>query len=202
MRRILSFVGLFAAAFLLQAALARAGTAVRMDVRALVEGADLALEGRVISSRAVIGPRGRIDTEYVLAVDRTFVGEAQASRAIRLPGGVLPDGRGMIVPGLPRLAVGEDAIVFLSGADASGMRMPVGLAQGRFQVVRDLAGRRRLVRDQTGLELVDPAAAPGRQAEAIVQPADAVAWFDYAAVIAEIEAAAAAKRARAHRSVR
>jgi hypothetical protein len=169
---------------------ARAGTAIRMDIPALVEGAQLVVEVRVLATRAVRGPNNRIETEYALAVDRTFLGEAQASRSIRLPGGVLEDGRGMIVPGLRSLAAGEDAILFLSGADSAGMRMPVGLAQGELRIVTDLRGRKRIARDQAGLELVD---AHG----GAVAPADAAALFDYADVVARIEAAAAAKHARA-----
>lgn len=174
---------------------ARAGTAVRMDVPALVEGAEVVLEARVLSRRAVREPNGRIDTEYSLGVERTFLGEELASRAIRLPGGVLPDGRGMIVPGLPGLSVGEDVVLFLSRAGASGMRVPVGLAQGKLRIVTDPRGRRRLVRDQDGLELVDPRTGA-------IRAADGSAFFDYADVVARIEAASAAKRARIERAGR
>lgn len=166
----------------------QAGTAIRLDIAGLVDNADLALEGRVQRARAVLDPSGkRIDTEYTLVVTRTFLGEASSTRTIKLPGGVLPDGRGMIIPGLPSLEPGEDVILFLSHANASGMRMPVGLAQGKLRVVTDVKGERRLVREQGDLALVDGATA---------RPADASIVLDYAATIARIEAAVAAKHAR------
>src|SRR5262245_36075233 len=64
MRRIL--VGSFVC-LVLGALAARAGTAVRMDVPALVEGADLVVEVRVLATRAVRESNGRIDTEYTLS---------------------------------------------------------------------------------------------------------------------------------------
>jgi hypothetical protein len=166
-----------------------AGTAVRLSVPDLVERSDLCVEARVTAARAILEPGRRIDTEYTLSVDRTFWGEPEASRAIRLPGGVLPDGRGMLVPGLPGLAVGDDVILFLSKTDPSGARMPIGLAQGRMLVTTDLRGRKRLVRDQAGLELANP-----RSGAAV--PADERTVLEYAATVAEIEAAAASRRAR------
>jgi len=177
---------------LLLAAPVGGGTAVRMELPALVEGADLILEGRVLRRRGVLDPaRERIETEYVLAVGRTFQGEPLATRTVRLPGGVLPDGRGMVLPGLPELAVGEEAILFLARADAAGMRMPVGLAQGRFRVVTSATGVRSLVREQADLHLLDPRTG-------VVSPAPHSAVFDYAATVEGIERAVAARRARLH----
>jgi hypothetical protein len=176
---------LLASLFLAASSVSRAGTAVRLGTADLLERSDLCLEGRVIAARAVLEGQKRIDTEYTVRVERTYWGEAQAVRLIRIPGGVLPDGRGMAVAGLPRLAVGEDAILFLSRADASGMRMPVGLAQGRMRVAADRAGRKVLVRDQEGLDLVGP----GSSSTAL----------DYAGTVAEIEAAAARRRSKGRR---
>jgi len=167
-----------------------AGTAVRLGVRDLLDRSELCLEGRVIGARAVLEahPR-RIDTEYTIQVARTYWGEPQAVRVIRIPGGVLPDGRGMTIPGLPRLSVGEDAILFLSGADRSGMRMPVGLAQGRLRVASDRFGRKVLVRDADGLSVVDPGGGAPRAVEA-------PAVLDYAGTVTELEAAVARRRSR------
>ena len=168
-----------------------AGTAVRLGVPELFERSDLCLEGRVIAVRAVLEGQRRIDTEYTIQVARTLWGESQAVRVIRIPGGVLPDGRGMTIPGLPSLALGEETILFLSRADATGMRMPVGLAQGRLRIETDRVGRKRLVRDTEGLTVVDPAgSAPPR------------AVLDYAGTLAEIEAAAARRRSKGLRRCR
>ena len=191
------FVALVAAVLVSASApVALAGTAVRLSVAELVQRADLCLEGRVTAARAILEPGKRIDTEYTVAVERTFWGEAQASRAIRIPGGVLPDGSGMLIPGLPSLAVGDEAILFLSKADSAGMRMPIGLAQGRMVVATDRFGKKRVVRDQAGLAWASPAGASGSVQPAPVQLADARAVIEYSGVVADIEAAVAAKRVR------
>jgi hypothetical protein len=168
------------------------GTAVRLGVADMVERSDLCLEGRVTAARAILELGRRIDTEYTISVERTFWGEAQASRAIRIPGGVLPDGRGMVIPGLSGMATGEDVILFLSKADAVGMRMPIGLAQGKMRVATDRFGKKRVVRDQAGLELANATPAGAGTA----RPADEAATLEYAAVVAEIDAAVAARRAK------
>ena len=173
-------------ALLAGSSMPRAGTALRLGLRELLERSDLCLEGRVIAVRAVLQdhPR-RIDTEYTIQVARTFWGEPRAVRVVRIPGGVLPDGRGMTVPGLPRLGMAEEAILFLSGADANGMRMPVGLAQGRLRVETDRIGRRILVRDEGELAVVG-------EPHAIGGPV----VLDYAATVTEIEAAVARRRSK------
>ena len=84
----------------------QAGTALKMELPEVVERADLILEARVLSARA-FETSGMIETEFLLQVDRTFHGEDQPYRSIRIPGGVLEDGRGMILAGMPRLVVGE-----------------------------------------------------------------------------------------------
>jgi hypothetical protein len=168
---------------------AEAGTAIRLDVSGLVERAELVIEGRVIAARAVLGPASRIDTEFTIAVEHTYCGDPLATRVIRWPGGVLADGRGMIVPGMPHLAVGHSAILFLTSADPSGMRMPVGLAQGELAIRVSPDGAKMLARDQSDLALIDPRT--GESARA-----DSKSFLDYADTVACIEAGVAAKRAR------
>ncbi len=164
-----------------------AGTALRMEVPELVRGSDLIVEGRVLSGEAFESD-GRIETEYLIEVERTFVGEDQPYRAVRIPGGVLPDGSGMMLAGMPRITPGETALLFLSEAGATGVRMPVGLAQGKFQVLEAESGAKTLVRDSSGVTLVDRSGALHR--------GEGRSVLGYAQVTAEIEAALAARRAR------
>jgi len=166
----------------------RAGTAVRMGLGDLARNADLILEARVLSAHGIEDPSGRIDTEYILRVDRTLWGESLATRAVRIPGGRLSDGRGMVVAGIPHMNLGEDVLLFLSSSAPSGMRMPIGLGQGKFTVTRDPRGGKSLVRAPGSLALVDPKT--GR-----VHTADGVLRFDYAATLAQIEAALSVRRA-------
>lgn len=167
-----------------------AGTAVRLDLPDLVGQADLVLEGRVVERRVVQDGRGRIETALTLAVERTFWGEPRALREVRMPGGVLPDGRGMVLPGMPDLALGEDVLLFLSQPGDTGIRMPVGLAQGKLRVVSSLSGERLLVRTQADLNLVDPR-------YGTVHQAGGRTVLDYAQTVARIHAAVEARKARA-----
>ena len=164
-----------------------AGTAVRLDVAQLASRADLIVEGRVLQSR-VIERDQMVETEYLLRVDRTFAGEDLSHRSVRIPGGVLPDGRGMILAGVPRLLAGEDVLLFLSRESRSGVRMPIGLSQGKYRRVETEAGERLLVREPAGVSLVEP--------DGAVRPATESRVRVYAEVVAEIEAALARKRAR------
>ena len=166
-----------------------AGTALRLDVSDMVADADLVVEGTVLDSSVHIGSTGLIETEYLLAVDRTFVGENQEQRSVRLPGGVLPDGRGMMIPGMPRMSVGEDVMLFLSRKTAWGMRMPMGLSQGKFRVLQDFDGERRLVRESAPVTTLDAQSGHAHEVST-------AASLDYAAVVAEIHAAIAERGAQ------
>ncbi len=181
-------LGLLGLVFLTKPGGVAAGTALRMEIPELVDGAALVLEGSVLSAQALETPEGRIETEYLVRVDRTFEGEEQPFRSIRLPGGVLEDGRGMLLAGMPRIREGEDVLLFLSAGGSSGVRMPVGLAQGKFTVHTRLDGSKTLVREDAGVSLV------GRDGELV--HGEGRTLRDYAEVVAEIEAALATGESR------
>ncbi|MEY2747136.1 MAG: hypothetical protein RL112_2178 [Planctomycetota bacterium] len=164
-----------------------AGTARRMEVEDLVQACDMALEARVLSKRARLDARGLVVSEHVLEVSRAFVGAERGLVTASLPGGVLPDGSGMVLPGMPRLEPGREYILFLSRPDEHGMRMPAGLAQGALRVVRDARGGRRVARELEDLALVEDGA---------LAPAEQGSEHDYAAFVARIEAAKSLRSAR------
>lgn len=164
-----------------------AGTAVRMSVPELTRNASLILEGHVLASQASASPDGRVETEYLLQVERTFRGEDLPYRSIRIPGGVLPDGSGMVLAGMPTIADGEDVLLFLTGRSRGGVRMPVGLAQGKFRVVHQADGTKVLEREGGGVSLLDPRTGALQEAE------HSSAW-SYADVVAQIEAALERRR--------
>lgn len=187
----LALLGALAALFfrpLFHAPAVRAGTALRLDLPELVEGAELVVEGRILSAEAVETETGLVETIYQVGVDRTFLGNDSYNRVVRLPGGVLEDGRGMLLAGMPRLTVGEDALLFLSGPGERGVRVPIGLAQGRYRIVTRLDGSKLAVREQGELGLVDPITG-------VLTHADGQHVRDYAELISEVEAAVALKRA-------
>jgi hypothetical protein len=187
----------FYAAFAVLAAIAwhfwpasatQAGTAVRLDLQGLVDGAELGLEARVLGLHVELDLRGRPCTRATLAVTRDLIGDARGPFDVRLPGGVLPDGSGLVLPGMPSLLLGEEVVLFLSEESGAGLRVPVGLAQGKFRVERDAAGQRTLVRDDADLELLDLASSH-------VSHANLAAVYDYAAFMAEVQAAVAHRHA-------
>ena len=184
---VLSVVAVWVAAPKLGSGMSDAGTALRMSVAELVDAAELIVEGRVASTRVLETTDGRIETELQLSVDRTHFGVDQGERRLRLPGGVLPDGRGMLIPGLPLPAPGDEVLLMLSGEGPRQGRMPVGLAQGSFRLLRDAQGKRLALRDQGGLQLAQRRR--GRLLEA-----DSHSVMDYAELLAEIEAALVLKR--------
>jgi hypothetical protein len=164
-----------------------AGTALRLDVEGLVAASALVLEGRVLSRQALPTAAGRIATDFEIEAQRTWLGTTPGRHTVRLPGGVLPDGSGILIAGMPSLLPGEDVILFLTAESSSGARMPVGLSQGKLRVATSLAGEKVLVRHHAGLDLVH---APG---EAATHGASQE-HLDYAATVAEIHAAVQRKR--------
>jgi len=164
-----------------------AGTALRMGIPDLVDHSALVLEARVLSSRAVES-EGFIETEYLLQVDRTFQGPDEPYRSVRIPGGVLEDGRGMVLAGMPRITEGEDLLLFLSPEGSTGLRMPVGLAQGKFRIVTSSNGLQTVVQDTAGVSLVT-------QRGALVH-GEGSTVLSYADVVAQIEAALASRKTR------
>lgn len=160
-----------------------AGTALRLTLPELTARADTVFEGRVLAVRYGRAASGLVYTDYDVSVSRALVGAELGHTTVRLPGGLLlEEGIGLVVPGLPTLALGEDVLLFLTAPEGENLRMPIGLSQGKFRVVTDLAtGAKTLVRAQSGLELLD-------HAGGFLSPADDRTRYDYAETIATIHA--------------
>lgn len=122
-------------------ALAGAGVSLRAastqetpDLATLVAGAERIAEVQVLEATPALLPDGRIETRYVLATLAPLKGDQPAIQDLRMPGGEVA-GRGQILPGLPRLRVGERLLLFLSAPTADrGWRLPIGLGAGAFAV--------------------------------------------------------------------
>lgn len=158
---------------------ARAALAERLDVEQLVERASTCLVGTVVEARGRLADDGLVETVYRIRVDERPVGPAgDVFETVVLPGGVLPDGSGLAIPGLARYAVGERALLFLTAEDpGTARRMPIGLDQGQWRLVAGPGGRTLAIGGDLG-EGPEPLAEMGG-ARAI----------DYAELRARIEAA-------------
>ncbi len=163
-----------------------AGTAVRLEVSDLAFNSALIVEGNILTSRT-IEIDGVVATEYLLEVNRTFEGSDQTYRTICLPGGVREDGSGMLLAGMPMVFEGDTSLFFLTSESTNGLRMPIGLAQGKFDITRMSDGSKRLSRDASDVTLINPWTG---------SPQNPVgrAVYDYAEVVADIERGLAKKR--------
>jgi hypothetical protein len=149
-------------ALLLLAPIAGSTQVVRLSLPDLVDRAALVVEGRCLSVKTERDARGVIVSEVSLYVDRGRKG-AQDGQVLtfQMPGGELA-GKRLMIPGLPTFAPGDEVFLFLTEPSLRGWRMPVGLGQGLYRMSVDAStSQRRLVRDLTGLELVDAVTGQG-----------------------------------------
>jgi hypothetical protein len=110
------------------------------------------VRGAVTARRSFVDPKTNlIVTDHTIRVSRCFkrgAAACQASVTLQTLGGEVGD-RGVHVEGMPRLAVGQQVILF--GRRAGARLMPVGLSLGVFKL--DLKTR-KAVRDLRGLDLL------------------------------------------------
>lgn len=165
----------------------RAGTALRMGLEEVFERSDLVIEGRVRAGMSGRAANGVIYTDWEIDVTRTFWGEDRPTRIVRIPGGILPSGDGMLIPGLPRLIEGEDVVLLLGAESSTGLRMPTGLSQGKYRIVVSTAGDRSAI--QTGEHVTLLTTQRARRAEG-------QQVLDRAELVARLEAAGQARAAR------
>lgn len=163
-----------------------AGTAIEMDLGEVVDNSGLVFEGRVVQGQSAESPLGAIYTDWQIAVDRTWWGDDQPMRTVRLPGGVLASGKAMVIPGMPSLVPGEEVVLMLTDPSEDGMRVPTGLGQGKYRIVANALGGKHAVRTGEHLTLATSAG--------MFAGNDRIAVLDYADFVAQLEAATQAKR--------
>ena len=171
-----------------------ADTAARFDLDGLADRADWVVDADVLAVTALEDAKGRIFTEYRLRVGRAYHGEVEGEVVVKVPGGVLPSGRGTILPGLPRMATGERVVLFLTAPSRHGLRVPVGAAQGAFFLREGTDGEVRVERRMGGLSLVE---------DELDERADRRRRGSYVELAGRIESAVArARERRARRALR
>ena len=136
-----------------------ATTVQRFDLAALTANAERIVVG-VCRQAQPQWVRGQLYTRYVFSVSQTIKGPATAQLELHLPGGHL-QGTVTRIVGMPIFAPGDEAVLFLSAANALGHAWPVGLAQGHFAIKRRPAHKPRVFQELNGLALhTEPHSAP------------------------------------------
>jgi len=135
--------------------------------RQVVQGTVMSRTGRYQET-----PGGRrIVTDVTIRVERVLRGgpDEPDSVVVTTLGGVV-DGQGQLVPGAPRLAEGDEVVLFLvpsrPAPDESPRLAVIGLSQGAFHLSRDpVSGTVRATRRLHGLTFVggDPEGVPSDQ---------------------------------------
>ena len=174
-------IGFIAPAFLPEfQSRSEAGTAVQLDLDEAFLASDLVVEGLVTAARSGELGDGTIYTDWDLRVERTFWGEEAETRTIRLPGGMLATGRGMLIPGMPRLVEGEHVVLLLEEPHRDGLRLTTGLSQGKYRIVTSSRGESVAVRTGDHVSLIT-----ARN----TRVADRNGMLGYADLVARLEAA-------------
>jgi len=100
----------------------------------LVAHAERICEVQVLEATPAMLADGTIETRYSFATITPIKGTMASIQDITMPGGEVA-GRGLLLPGMPDLKVGDRSILFLSQASADKQwRLPVGLQAGAYQV--------------------------------------------------------------------
>ncbi len=103
--------------------------------------------------------------------------------------------REAVLAGMPQLDEGEEALLFLSARGDTGIRVPIGLAQGKYGIGFAEDGTKSLTRTVSDLSLIH-----GETGQQV--PGSAHEVRTYVSVVAQIEAALVKKRADEARAQR
>ena len=130
---------------------AQATTVLRMTFSEVVDGAEVIAVGTVSAIEETWDAEREMPFTYVTFSDvEVLKGEAGGRElTLRFLGGPAPNGLTLAVAGMPRFAVGQQAVVFSIGNGVQACPL-VGWWQGLYRVVRD-AGRNVLtIADHAG----------------------------------------------------
>ena len=101
----------------------------------LVGQADLIAEFELVDAHPEMLADGTIQTAYTFSTLTPMKGRPASILEIRMPGGEIA-GRGLYLPGMPEIQIGDRHILFLSElGEEKPWRLPVGLAAGAWKVV-------------------------------------------------------------------
>ena len=119
----------------------------------LADSAPVILEGRILAAEPA--PGGRPAVDYLVQVDRPIKGDLPPGILVmRVPGGVRPDGVGLLIRGAPRFRAGDEALLFLAPRPDGTFALHQ-LMLGAFRV-ETVAGLRTARRDLGAALSVSP----------------------------------------------
>ena len=130
---------------LMSALPARATSVLPLYLDQIIDGAAIAFHGNCIDNRVERDIQtGLIVTYTTFQVQDVLKGQAAPVHIIKQIGGRLPSAAGSIevrrIEGVPQFEVGQSYVVFLYGVSSAGFSSPVGLGQGKFDVLPGPAG--------------------------------------------------------------
>lgn len=171
---------------------ARAATVLEVDVAEATRLSEWVVRARVTALTNVdLRAQGdSLYTDVTLAVDAVYAGRgAPATVVMRLQGGLGADGLALTVPGMPRFAIGDDAVIFLERT-GKGL-VPCGMGQGVWRVAPGPLGFPVVHRDVRELALVTRTP-DGRLVPSTTPAATGIKLLT--SLVAEIQAADRARR--------
>ena len=128
----------FLCAYLLSLAIAlpvNAMSVLPLYMDEIVTDAAIAFQGKSLKSHSELDPQtGSIVTYSTFEVQEVLKGEVGVTHTIKQIGGKI-QGEINQVTGVPTFTVGESYILFLYGVSVSGFSSPVGLGQGKFNII-------------------------------------------------------------------
>lgn len=128
----------------------------------LTRSASRVFRGKVVETRSELAVDGRIVTRVRFEVNESLKGTAAPVVELLQPGGTFA-GRTLVVAGAASFSSGEEVVVFVGKVcPRTGCAFTVGLAQGKYRVVRD-SGPARVQRRLGGLTFVGPRPASQRR---------------------------------------
>jgi hypothetical protein len=130
--------------------------AIDLSIEEMVNQSDLIAIGNCLESRSTWVDRNLV-TLATISVAETLKGNAVSQVTVTLPGGADASRRipvAMTYPGAPRIAPGEDVVLFLTHDDeVTGTYTIAGFSQGKFSIVKDEEGRDMISRDLSQVRL-------------------------------------------------
>jgi len=108
-----------------------------VDLGQLVDSAGVSFQGTVVDNRTGRDPQtGMLVTMTTFRVDDVLKGDVPSSYTIKQIGGTdSTTGMTCRAHGIPTFDLGQTYVVFLPRPSAAGFSSPIGLGQGRFQVL-------------------------------------------------------------------